>query len=455
MSKVIKIRKGLDIKLMGKPERSVSNALRAAAYGISPSDFVGITPKLLVQEGERVEAGTPVFFDKKRPELLVCSPVSGTVAAVNRGDKRSIINVVIEADKEQVYRQFEVPKLKTAERGEVIASILEGGLWPCIMQRPYGIIANPDDTPKAVFVSGFDSAPLAPDMNFALSAQMENLRTGFAVLRKLSGGEVHLGLRDGDEGILEVLKPEGVQRHLFDGPHPAGNVGVQIAHIDPICKDDIVWTVDIQNVAMIGRFFNTGRLDMTKVYAVAGSEVAQPAYVSALVGAPVASLLPEENRKQQKDGDSIRYISGNVLTGKRVGADGYIGFYANQLTALPEGDKYELLGWAMPRFNKFSVARTYFSWLRPDKQYVIDTNINGGHRPFIVTGLFERYVPMDIYPMYLLKAILAGDIDKMENLGIYEVVEEDLALCEFVDPSKNEIQQMVRDGINLMIKELS
>lgn len=451
MSKVIKLRKGLDIKLKGAAGKHVTDMPQAATYGISPSDFQGITPKLLVQSGETVEAGSPLFFDKKRPGILITSPVSGTVLAVNRGDKRSILNVVIEADKQQRYKQFNIPV--SADREATIELLMAAGLWPCIIQRPYGVIANPEDMPKAVFVSGFDSAPLAPDMNFALADRHADLRKGFDVLRKLTKGKVHLGLRVKPDGVLNAI--DGVETHYFDGPHPAGNVGVQISHIDPINKGDIVWTVDVQNVALIGRFFNTGRVDMTKTYAVAGSEVGRSGYVTAIVGAPVADIAWATDCRPVKAEDKLRFISGNILSGTRVGEDGYMGFYANMLTVIPEGDKYEMLGWAMPRLNKFSVARTYFSWLRPDKKYTIDTNMHGGHRPFIVTGLFERYVPMDIYPMYLLKAIIAQDIDKMENLGIYEVVPEDFALCEFADPSKNEIQQIVRDGINLMIKELS
>lgn len=319
-----------------------------------------------------------------------------------------------------------------------------------LVQRPYGIIADPNDVPKAVFISAFDSAPLAPDYNFVLQGEQKNLQAGIEVMRRLTQGKVHLSMRAGAEGAMPSLR--NVELHTFAGKHPVGNVGVQIHHIDPINKGDVVWTVNIQDLAIIGRLFNEGRVDMTKVIAVAGSEVAAPHYVRIVSGASVASILGN-NIKPQKPGDSVRIISGNVLTGTKVTADGFIGFYANMLTVIPEGDKYELLGWAMPRCNKFSVSHAYFSWLCPKKSYRLDTNLNGGERPFVVTGLYEQYLPMDIYPMYLLKACLAGDIEKMENLGIYEVVEEDFALCEFVDPSKTEIQQIIRDGINLMIKE--
>ena len=269
-------------------------------------------------------------------------------------------------------------------------------------------------------------------------------------MRRLTPGKVHLSVRAKAEGRMPEL--QGVELHTFAGKHPVGNVGVQIHHVDPINKGDIVWTVNIQDLAIIGRLVNEGRVDMHKTVAVTGSEIEKPAYVRIIAGARVDSVV-KGNVKAQKEGDSIRFISGNVLTGTKTALDGFVGFYANQLTAIPEGDKYELLGWAMPRLKKFSVSRAYFSWLCPKKEYDLDTNLNGGERPFVVTGLYEQYLPMDIYPMYLLKACLAGDIDKMENLGIYEVTEEDFALCEFVDPSKIEIQQIIRDGINLMIKE--
>jgi Na+-transporting NADH:ubiquinone oxidoreductase subunit A len=335
--------------------------------------------------------------------------------------------------------------------------LLESGLWPEIIQRPYGVVANPKDTPKAVFVSGMDTAPLAPDLGYALKDSYLDLKKGLEVLAKLTDGKVHLSLdAAAPQSVLDALCGEGkkVEKHLFSGPHPTGNVGVQIAHIAPINKGDIVWTVDIQNVALIGRLFLTGHVDMTKTYAVAGSEVAGSCYVRAIAGAPVADLVCVAGDLKDNPRARARFISGNPLSGTDVGRDGFVGFYANQLSVIPEGDHHEMIGWAMPRLNKFSVSRTYFSWLQPGKKYVLDTNLNGGNRPFIVTGLFERYVPMDIYPIHLLKAIVAQDVDKMEALGIYEIVPEDLALCEFVDPSKNEIQRIVRDGINLIIKEM-
>ncbi len=450
MSKNIKLRKGLDINLVGRAERTVAERPMAASYAVSPLDYENVTPKLLVKVGDRVKAGNALFFDKNNPRVLFTSPVSGTVSAVNRGEKRKLLNVVVDADAVQEYEQFESTDLGSASREQIVETMLSSGIWTRLVQRPFGLIADPEKKPKAIFVSAFDSAPLAPEYDFVLAGCEKELQRGFDVLARLTDGKVHLSALAGREGFVAGIK--GVEHHTFEGKHPAGNVGVQIHHIDPVAKGEIVWSMNIQDVAVLGRLFLTGRLDMSKTVAVAGSEIDKPQYCRIIAGAPFRSLLDGNVRKQQA-GAAVRIISGNVLTGRKVEADGYISADADMLTVIPEGDRYELLGWAMPRFHRFSVSRAYFSWICPRKAYRLDTNLNGGERPFVVTGLYEKYLPMDIYPMYLLKAILAQDIDKMESLGIYEVLPEDFALCEFVDPSKIEIQQIVRDGINLMIKE--
>ena len=443
MSKNIKLCKGLDIKLAGKAEAVVENAPMANSYAVSPLDYENVTPKLLVKVGDKVEVGTALFFDKKDPRILFTSPVSGVVSAINRGEKRKLLNVAVEPDQTQVVKELKVVDAK-ADRSAIVEMLLESGLWTRIVERPYGVIANPDAEPKAIFVSAFDSAPLAPDYNFVLQNDKAAVEAGLAVLARLTNGKVHLSARKGDVGYMSEVK--GVEYHTFSGKHPVGNVGVQIHHIDRIAKGDVVWTVNIQDVALIGRFVTTGKLDMTKVIAVAGSEAQKPCYKRIISGAAVESIVGKVDAK-------VRVISGDVLTGVKTAHDGYISAGANMLSLIPEGDVYELLGWAMPRLHRFSVSRAYFSWLCPKKEYKLDTNLNGGERPFVVTGLYENYLPMDVYVAYLLKAILVKDLDKMENLGIYEVLPEDLALCEFVDPSKIEMQQIVRDGINLMIKE--
>ena len=444
MSKNIKLRKGLDINLAGKAEARLENAPMAKSYAVSPLDYENVTPKLLVKVGDKVEAGAALFFDKNNPRILFTSPVSGVVSAINRGEKRKLLNVAVEPDAQQVAKAIKVVDPAKAERSEVVEMLLESGLWTRIVERPYGVIANPDAQPKAIFVSAFDSAPLAPDYNFVLASEKENIEAGMAVLGRLTEGKVHLSARKGAEGFMAEVK--GVEYHTFEGKHPVGNVGVQIHHIDRIAKGDIVWTVNIQDVAIIGRMVRTGKFDMSKTIVVAGSEAETRCYKRIIAGAAVESIVGKVK-------ESVRVISGNVLTGRTTAADGYIAADANMLTLIPEGNVYELLGWAMPRFHRFSVSRAYFSWLCPKKEYKLDTNLNGGERPFVVTGLYENYLPMDVYVAYLLKACLVKDLDKMENLGLYEVLPEDLALCEFVDPSKIEMQQILRDGINLMIKE--
>ena len=443
MSKNIKLRKGLDINLAGKAEARLEVVPMAKSYAVSPLDFENVTPKLLVKVGDKVEAGSALFFDKNNPRILFTSPVSGVVSAINRGEKRKLLSVAVEPDQQQVAKAIKVVDTK-ASREEIVEMLLESGLWTRIVERPYGIIARPDAKPKAIFVSAFDSAPLAPDYNFILKEEKAAVEAGMALLARLTEGKVHLSARKNAEGFMPEVK--GVEYHTFEGKHPVGNVGVQIHHIDRIAKGDVVWTVNIQDVAIIGRMVLSGKLDMSKTIVVTGSEAQKPCYKRIIAGAAVESIVG-------KVSENVRIISGNVLTGRTTAADGYISADANQLTLIPEGNVYELLGWAMPRFHRFSVSRAYFSWLCPKKEYKLDTNLNGGERPFVVTGLYENYLPMDVYVSYLLKACLVKDLDKMENLGLYEVLPEDLALCEFVDPSKIEMQQILRDGINLMIKE--
>ena len=444
MSKIIKLCKGLDIRLQGEAAKTIVNASQSAEYAVSPLDFEGVTPKMLVKVGDTVEAGSPLFFDKKRPEIIFTSPVSGTVAAVNRGEKRKILSVVVTADKETAYKQFPSLDLTKVSREQIIELLLESGLWTMFVQRPYGVVASPSDKPKAIFVSAFDSAPLATDYDFALAAEQQSLQAGFDVLGRLTDGKVHLSYN----ACGQVPQIKGVELHAFKGKHPAGNVGVQINHISPINKGEKVWTLNIQDVAILGRLFLTGKVDMTRVIAVAGSCVAEPKYYRVVAGASVESILGGKLSNEH-----ARVISGNVLTGRNVGKEGFLGVNANMITAIPEGDTYEMLGWAMPRFNKFSVSRAYLSWLMPWRKYNLNTNMNGGERAFVMSDTYGKYLPMDIYPVHLIKACLANDLDKMENLGIYEVIEEDLALCEFVCPSKIEIQQVLRNGINLMMKE--
>ncbi len=455
MSKVIHLKKGLDINLQGVAEKILTAAPLAQEYALTPDDYIGVIPKLLVKVDDAVKAGTPLFFDKKHPEVLFTSPISGVVTAINRGEKRKILNIVIRPSEEREYEEFNPSKPEELTAESLKELMLKSGLWPFVIQRPYGIIADPKDTPRDIFVSGFDSAPLAADFDFILQNTGDDFAIGIEAIKKLTTGKVYLGLSD--ESHSKVFsKLEGVvEENTFTGPHPAGNVGVQIHHIAPINKGEVVWTMDVYSLIFLGRLLRTGKLDMSKVIALAGSCVEKPRYYRIISGARVDSIL-ENAIKPLKEGQSVRVISGNVLTGKKIDKEtGFITNYANMVTVIPEGDHYEMLGWIAPRLGKFSMSRTYFSWLTPKKSYNLDTNLNGGRRALVMSGEYEKVLPMDIYPVYLVKAILAGDIDKMENLGIYEVIEEDLALCEFVCTSKTEVQKIVRDGITQMIKELN
>ncbi|MDR3235106.1 MAG: Na(+)-translocating NADH-quinone reductase subunit A [Prevotellaceae bacterium] len=449
MSKVIPIHKGLDISLKGSAEKVVARITPSVDYAVKPTDFQGLTPKLTVNEGDVVLAGAPLFVDKYNPDIRFVSPISGTVSNIVRGDKRKLLAVVVTPAEEQSHVKHDIHDLATMPREEVIKLLLESGAWAFLKQRPYGILAKPTDTPKGIFISGFNSAPLAPDIDFTLTNESATFQKGIDVLLKLSRN-VHLSIQTDISANSIFKKVKGVEMHTFEGPHPAGNVGVQIHHLSPINKGEVAWTIDPQHVVALGRLFLTGVYDVSKMVALVGSEVKRPRYFRLSAGVNISPLQSYIDASHNP-----RYISGDVLTGSNIGTDGYLGFYDTMISVIPEGNHYEFMGWANPfRMKKYSMSRSYFSWMFPDKEYALDTNVNGGQRAFVMTGEYEKVLPMDIYPVYLLKAILAEDIDKMEQLGIYEVIEEDLALCEFVCTSKIDVQQILRQGINLMIKEM-
>ena len=449
MSKHFKLKRGLDIRLKGVAEAVIEAAPVPKTVALKPSDFAGLTPKLSVKADAQVKAGDALFFDKYNPEILFTSPISGTVKAVNRGERRRILEIVVEADGKNEFQPFNQADPLKLSRQEICEQLLQSGIWPFIKQRPYGSLAKPTDTPKHIFISGFDSSPLAPDFEFMYKDEKSALQTGINALSKLTEGTVFLGLSPKQSsGIFTSL--DNVTTNTFEGSHPAGNVGIQIHKVSPINKGDIIWTVSAQAVVYIGRLFETGKLDLNKIVAVTGSEVISPKYYSTIHGADVSFLLSGKTKKETNE----RYISGNVLTGSKIDNDDFLGFFDQQITVIPEGDEYEFIGWATPGINKFSAGKTFFSSLFPKKEYVMNANMHGGERAFVLNGQYEDMLPMDILPVFLLKAILANDIDKMEQLGIYEVIEEDFALCEYACTSKIQVQDILRDGINSMIKEV-
>lgn len=452
MSNNIDLKKGLDIPISGTAALKTRKAIVPDVVAVKPTDFRGLKPKLLVREGDKVLAGTPVLADKESPDILFTSPVSGTVEAIVRGDKRKLLEVRIKADASQKYLDFAVGNASELSADQIKALLLKGGLWPALIQRPYGIIANPAIKPKAIFVSAFSTAPLAADTEYILKDEFSNLQTAVNALGKLSDGKVHVSLNSANAGGSVFHKLENVVFHSFSGRHPAGNVGVQIHHISPIMKGDTVWTISPVMLAAVGKFLNTGKYDMTRLIAVTGPKAIEPSYVKGLPGISMKDI----SEFYGNSASGIRFISGDVLTGENVGADGFLGFFDTQVTLIKEGNEHELFGWAKPfRTKQFSTSHTYFSWLTPNKRYDMDTNLHGGPRAFVMSDVYSKVLPMDIYPVYLTKACLAGDIDKMEEFGIYEVLEEDLALCEYVCPSKIEIQSIIADGIALMMKEMA
>ena len=449
MSKVIKLKKGLDIKLKGEAENLVKNIERCDFYAVKPTDFRLLTPKLVVKAGDQVKAGDVLFIDKYRPEVKFTSPVSGTVETVNRGERRKLLEVVVKADAEIQYKDFGAADVNKLSRDEIIEKLLDSGVWPMIKQRPYDIVASPADEPRDIFVSAFYSAPLAPNFDFVVKGQEVDFQTGLDALAKLTDGKVYVGIRKGSS-----VSVKGVETVEVEGPHPAANVGVQINHIKPINKGEVVWTVNPADVIVIGRLFNKGIADFSRLVVITGSETTERGYVKAIAGCTIASLV---DGKIMRGNEDIRIISGNVLTGTKVEKNDYLGAYDNQITVIPEGDEtHDFFGWATPGFGKFSVSHSFPAWLMgKNKEYVIDARIKGGKRAMIMSNEYDSVFPMDIMPEYLLKAIIAFDIDKMENLGIYEVAPEDFALCEFVDTSKLEIQKIVRQGLDVLYKEMN
>ena len=447
MGQNIKIKRGMDIKLEGAPSLDVHQANSPATFAVKPTDFKGLVPKMHVKQGDKVKAGDCLFADKKNDKICFTAPVSGEIAEVVRGDRRAILAVKILADSETAYKSFNTSGFVDKSREEVVELLLASGLWPFIVQRPYGLLADPSIAPKAIHVSGFDSAPLAADLSISLKGQEANLKTGFEILKKLTEGKVHLNVHaTKDSSIYNSL--EGLEKTIFSGPHPSGLVGVQINKIDPINKGDVVWTIKPQHVAFIGKFFETGNLDLEQTIVVAGSEIRKPAYYATRLGASVSELL-----KNNVASDNVRVISGNVLTGSKIAQDGYLGYYDNQISLIPEGDHFEMLGWLLPSYPRPTLSSTFPLFKFFKKTFKVNTNPHGENRAYVVTGQYEKVMPMNIMPQQLIKSVMAKDLELMENLGIYEVIEEDMALCEFVCTSKIDVQRVLSEGLELMAEE--
>lgn len=452
MEKIIKLRKGLDIKIEGVPDHSLNAPTVAYRdYAVKPVDFYGLRPKLAVAAQDRVQAGSVLFYDKENPLVTVSSPVSGTIKEIVYGERRCIREIRIEADEQIEYKQFDPisPEKFTAQN--VKERLLEAGLWPYIRRRPYDIPADPEVRPRSIHVSAFDTAPLAPDLDIVVHGQENFFQAGIDALKTLVDGKLYLGVHRTKTASKIYNECKNVEVRVFEGPHPCGNVGIQIHHVQPINKGETVWYVHPQDVVIMGRLFLKGIYDATKIVSIGGSELLHTGYHKVLAGLNVKYLL-KENLKESET--SPRVISGNVLTGRSIGVSGYLGAYDHGISVIPEGDRFRFMGWLTPGFNLYSYSHTFFAWLFRQRRYRMDTNVNGGERAFVLTGQFEKVLPMDIYPMQLIKACMCKDMEKMEDLGIYEVSPEDFALCEYIDASKTEIQRIIREGLEWVRKEV-
>jgi Na+-transporting NADH:ubiquinone oxidoreductase subunit A len=449
MSKDIKIRKGLNINLVGAAELTTSQAVSSNVYAINLEDFHGITPKMLVKEGAELKAGEPLFFNKNVEEMMFVSPVSGELIEIERGARRRILSLKVLADKNQETMGHDLLDMDSATKDDILGYLLKGGCWPFIKQRPYDVVADPEVTPKAIFISAYATAPLAANYDYILKGKENQLQAAIDALGKLTPGKVHVSVGSSDASPLAGLK--GIELHQISGPHPAGLVGTQINKIDPINKGEQVWTVTPQDLVVIGEFILTGKFNAERTVALVGSSVKAPKYFTTKIGAEISTFLYASGVND----DNFRVINGDVLTGKQSRPDGHLGYYNTMVTAIPEGDDYEFFGWNKPVFNKVSTTRALtFSWLNPKKKYDLTTNTNGEHRAFVVTGQYEEVFPLDIYPMQLLKACMVKDLDEMEQLGLYEVAPEDFSLTEFICISKQPHQQIIREGLDLLQKEI-
>ena len=447
MANVIKLRKGLDINLIGKPKKEKIPVKGGSEIALTPESFLGVTPKIVVKEGDYVKAGDALFVNKNYPEVKFASPVSGKVSAVMRGERRKLLCVKVLKDDVQQFVDYGQKDPRTLDGTAVINALLEAGIFGFIDQLPYAVSTNPSVMPRAIFISALRDKPLAADFEYELEGNEHDFQSGLTALSKIAKTYLGIGSK---QSAVALTAAKDVEINIFDGPCPAGNVGVQINHIAPVNKGEVVWTVDPSVVIFIGRLFNTGKVNLRRTIAIVGSEVKNPAYADVIIGEKISNVLDD----QLKADSHVRIINGNVLTGKPCTMDDVVGAHTSEITVIPEGDDVdELLGWIMPRVNDFSTNRSYFSWLQPKKAYKLDARIKGGERHMIMSGEYDKVLPMDIMGEYLVKAIIANDIDQMEALGIYEIAPEDFALAEFVDSSKLELQKIIRNGLDMLRKE--
>jgi Na+-transporting NADH:ubiquinone oxidoreductase subunit A len=448
MAKMIKLTKGYDIKLLGDAPAFVKEFESPRLFAVKPLDFKGITPRLKVEVGNEVKAGDVLFHDKRRENILFTAPVSGEVVEVKRGARRVIEEIKILSDSKSEFVNFTAADPNDLSEEEIKDKILKSGCWPFLRNRPFNTVPDPEVKPRDIFISCFDSAPLAPNYNFILEGKKQLMQTAITALLKLTDGKIYLGLSAGQKGIETFSGLKDVEIYYFDGPHPAGNVGVQIHNVKPINKGETVWTINPQDLLIIGRLFFEGKYNTEKLIAICGNEFKTRGYIKTMMGAQVSTVV-----KGNLNQTHVRIISGNVLTGTKIEKDGFIGHFDNCITAIEEGDEPEFFGWILPSYPRPSYSKTMPAFLSPETKYKVNTSMHGEERAFVITGEYEKVLPMDVLPMQLFKACLAKDIDNMEGLGIYELVEEDVALCEFICTSKLPLQEILSEGLEYVEKE--
>jgi len=446
MSKDIIVKKGLDINLVGDASKTLDISKDSKLFSVYPDDFHGVYPKLTVKVDDKVKVGDVLFFDKNNEEVKFVSPISGKISEIQRGERRKVISIDIQSDKNIEYKDLGKLDAKS-DKAKIIQYLLNSGLWPFIKQRPYDIIADHKIQPKAIFISGFSSAPLSADLDFISQDYQDKIQNAINILSKLTDGEVHMSVRKNSDSFISNLK--NITAHNVSGPHPSGNVGTLINKVSPINKGEVAWTIALNDLILIGSTIESGRFSSERIVALVGSSIDNPRYIKTKIGSQMSTILGKGVK------NNSRIISGNILTGKQTSMDGHLDYYSNTITAIPEGDDYDLFGWTRPIFDKISASRALtFSWLFPNKKFDLNTNTNGEHRAFVVTGSYEKVFPLDIFPMRILKACMYNDLGEMEALGMYEVAPEDFALTEFICVSKQPHQQIIRKGLDLMKKEL-
>lgn len=451
MSGKIVLKKGLDIKIAGAlPMPGVEfnpNNIRGKSFAMMPDDYVGLIPKLDVKEGDKVLAGVPLFHDKTDPDICVVSPVAGTIEKIVRGDRRKLCKIVITPDDKF---DTSISHDTTSQPKDIERLIKRSGLWAMMRQRPYDIVPH-TTMPRDIFITSFDSAPLAPDLSLYIHDKSNEIQKGINTLKSLTTGNIYISVKSETKDFYSKFNNAEIVEII--GQHPAGLPGIQAANIAPVNKGETIWTLDIITLYRIGALINTGKVPMDTIVGITGSDVTSPEYIRTTIGADIASLL---NDKIKQSDHHHRIISGNVLCGTKEAIDGHLHTPFRHITIIPEGDDVdEMMGWASISPRKMSVSRSFPGHFLRNKLFNPDARINGGRRAIIMSGEYDNVLPMDIMAEYLLKAIISRDIDKMEALGIYEIAPEDMALCEYVDTSKLEIQRIVREGLDYLYHELN